>query len=107
MWSTTLANFKENLNKIAQDVHDDDDEEEEPSSSIYHNNNYSPDRDDDSPPISNRRHSNRSGSFSNSPLSNGIDSAPNSQVCTNKFHLFLYIIVVDSGCAEILMQIVL
>ncbi|WOG90516.1 hypothetical protein DCAR_0209760 [Daucus carota subsp. sativus] len=72
MWSTSLASFKENLNKIAQDVHDDDDEYED--SSIYNSN----DRNDS--PVSNRRFSDRSFSYTNSPLSNGFDSAHNSEI---------------------------
>ncbi|KAM7508610.1 hypothetical protein LguiA_019063 [Lonicera macranthoides] len=70
MWSTTLANWKENLNKIALDVHDDDDEDEELS--IYNN------RQD-----SDRRISHsfaRSPSVSNSPVANGFDSPSNSEI---------------------------
>lgn len=74
MWSTRLASLKENLNKISQDVHDDDDEYED--SSIYNSN----DRNDS--PVSNRRFSDRSFSYSNSPVSNGFDSAHNSEVYT-------------------------
>ena len=83
MWSTSLASFKENLNKIAQDVHDDDDEYED--SSIYNSN----DRNDS--PVSNRRFSDRSFSYTNSPLSNGFDSAHNSEVYPTYLHLlFIY-----------------
>ncbi|KAL8111266.1 golgin candidate 3 [Apium graveolens] len=72
MWSASLASLKENLNKIAQDVHDSDDDYE--NSSIYNSN----DRNDS--PVSNRRFSDRSFSYSNSPLSNGFDSAHNSEI---------------------------
>lgn len=57
MWSTSLASFKENLNKIAQDDYD--------NSSIYNSN--------DSP----HRFSDRSFSYSNS---NGFDSAHDSEI---------------------------
>lgn len=81
MWSTSLASFKENLNKIAQDVHDDDDEYED--SSIYNSN----DRNDS--PVSNRRFSDRS--FSNS-YSNGFDSAHDSEVYMNTYlSTFVYL----------------
>lgn len=79
MWSTTLANWKENLNKIALDVHDDDDEDEELS--IYNN------RQD-----SDRRISHsfaRSPSVSNSPVANGFDSPSNSEV-NYKVHLLFF-----------------
>ncbi|KAK1376802.1 Golgin candidate 4 [Heracleum sosnowskyi] len=69
MWSSSLASFKENLNKIAQDVHDDDDEYDD--SAIYNSN----DRNDS--PVSNRRFSDRSVSYSNS---NGFDSAHDSEI---------------------------
>ncbi|GAV69909.1 hypothetical protein CFOL_v3_13409 [Cephalotus follicularis] len=63
MWGT-IANLKENLNKIALDVHDDDDE-------IYGSRNG----DDSS--VSDRRNSHRfahSKPVSPSPVANGIDS---------------------------------
>ncbi|KAK1376744.1 Golgin candidate 3-like [Heracleum sosnowskyi] len=66
MWSSSLASFKENLNKIAQDVHDEYDD-----SSIYNSN----DRNDS--PVSNRRFSDRSFSYSNS---NGFDSAHDCEI---------------------------
>ncbi|KAK1376730.1 Golgin candidate 3-like [Heracleum sosnowskyi] len=69
MWSSSLASFKENLNKIAQDVHDDDDEYDD--SSIYNSN------DRNVSPVSNRRFSDRSFSYSNS---NGFDSAHDSEI---------------------------
>lgn len=88
MWSTRLASLKENLNKISQDVHDDDDDYED--SSIYNSN----DRNDS--PVPNRRFSDRSFSYSNSPVSNGFDSAHNSEVYTYTklsyicFYLFVF-----------------
>lgn len=70
MWSTHLANLKENLNKIALDVHDDEDD-----LSIYN----SPDRQDSS--LSDRRISHNFVSVnSNSPLSNGIHSPSNYEI---------------------------
>ncbi|KAK1376779.1 hypothetical protein POM88_032972 [Heracleum sosnowskyi] len=75
MWSSSLASFKENLNKIAQDVHDDDDEYDD--SSIYNSN----DRNDS--PVSNRRFSDRSFSYSNS---NGFDSAHDSELIQKLTH---------------------
>ncbi|KAL5792317.1 hypothetical protein ACOSP7_000911 [Xanthoceras sorbifolium] len=74
MWGT-IANLKENLNKIALDVHDDDDDEEE--FKIYGSRNG----DDSS--VSDRRNSHRfahSMSVSRSPVSNGIDSPHNPEV---------------------------
>lgn len=68
MWSTSVASLKENLYKIAQDVHHDDDDEDE-ESSIYNNSNDSP----------NRRFSDRSFSYSNSP------PPQNSQVSLSTF----------------------
>ncbi|XVF73109.1 hypothetical protein PTKIN_Ptkin12aG0175100 [Pterospermum kingtungense] len=72
MWSS-IANLKENLNKIALDVHDDDDEELE----IYGSQNG------DNSPFFSRRNSHRfshSNSVSLSPIANGIDSPINSEV---------------------------
>ncbi|XP_047315621.1 golgin candidate 4-like isoform X2 [Impatiens glandulifera] len=69
MWST-IANLKENLNKIALDVHEEDDDDEELG--VY----ASPDRDVDS--VSDRRRYSRSFSrsrlASHSPSTNGFDS---------------------------------
>ena len=70
MWSS-IANLKENLHKIALDVHDDDDEALE----IYN----SPDQNG----ASDRRISHnfaRSSPASHSPLANGFDSPYNSEV---------------------------
>ncbi|XP_057463638.1 golgin candidate 4 [Actinidia eriantha] len=70
MWSS-IANLKENLHKIALDVHDDDDEALE----IYN----SPDRNG----ASDRRISHnfaRSSPASHSPLANGFDSPYNSEI---------------------------
>ncbi|XAR54005.1 hypothetical protein NMG60_11028980 [Bertholletia excelsa] len=72
MWST-IANLKENLNKIALDVHDEDDEELE----IYN----SPDRN--IPLVADRRSSNRfahSSPASHFLLANGFDSSHNSEI---------------------------
>ncbi|XP_021969284.1 golgin candidate 4 isoform X2 [Helianthus annuus] len=60
MWSTTLANLKENLNKIALDVHDDDDDGDH-----YHRPSDLSDSD--------RRFS-LNHRPSASPLANGLDS---------------------------------
>uniref|UniRef100_A0A5B7BAA0 Golgin candidate 4 n=1 Tax=Davidia involucrata TaxID=16924 RepID=A0A5B7BAA0_DAVIN len=73
MWSS-IANLKENLNKIALDVHDDDDDEE---LEIYNSHN----REDSS--LSDRRISHnfahsKSGSYS--PVANGFDSPYNSEI---------------------------
>ncbi|PON32694.1 Golgin candidate [Parasponia andersonii] len=73
MWST-IANLKENLNKIAQDVHDDEDDEE---LEIYGANGGV------LSPLSNRRNSHsfaHSNSVSRSPLANGIDSPTNPEI---------------------------
>ncbi|KAK3024483.1 hypothetical protein RJ639_043800 [Escallonia herrerae] len=71
MW--TLASFKDNLNKIALDVHDDDDE-----LSIYDSRG----REDYSPPSDRRasRNSARSESVSSSPFTNGFVSAANPEI---------------------------
>ena len=72
MWSS-IANLKENLNKIALDVHDDDEDELE----IYGS------RNGDHSPVFNRRNSHRfshSNPVSLSPVANGIDSPFNSEV---------------------------
>ncbi|KAK6260618.1 hypothetical protein SCA6_015092 [Theobroma cacao] len=72
MWSS-IANLKENLNKIALDVHDDDDEELE----IYGSGNG------DHSPFFDRRNSNRfahSKPVSLSPVANGIDSPFNFEI---------------------------
>ncbi|KAI3791024.1 hypothetical protein L2E82_04559 [Cichorium intybus] len=74
MWSTTLANLKENLNKIALDVHDDDDDDGgddyEKLSEISNSRNSS---------FSDRRNSlNHGRGFP--PVANGLDSTSNSEV---------------------------
>ena len=74
MWST-IANLKENLNKIAQDVHDDEDDDE---LQIYGLNGGV------ASPVSDRRNSHsfaHSKSVSRSPLANGIDSVTSPEVC--------------------------
>ncbi|KAK3004637.1 hypothetical protein RJ639_019871 [Escallonia herrerae] len=73
MW--TLASFKDNLNKIALDVHDDDDDDE---LSIYDSRG----REDYSPPSDRRasRNSARSEFVSSSPFTNGFDSAANPEI---------------------------
>ncbi|KAF5953132.1 hypothetical protein HYC85_011076 [Camellia sinensis] len=68
MWST-IANLKENLNKIALDVHDDDDDDEQ-GIEIYN----SPDRTRLS------RNFSHSSPASRSPLANGFDSHHNSEI---------------------------
>lgn len=87
MWST-IANLKENLNKIALDVHYADDDEDDivlPS--------YGIPPDGESPTVSDRR-SSRGSSHSNSiprsPASNGITDHPYaSEVCPLKFAMRL------------------
>lgn len=76
MWST-IANLKENLNKIAQDVHDDEDDED---LEIYGSANGGV-----ASPVSGRRNSHSfarsvSVSVSRSPLANGFDSAHNPEI---------------------------
>lgn len=71
MWSS-IANLKENLNKIALDVHDDDDEEEDLN--IYGSTNGGGDFLD-----SDRRNSN-GFRYSRSPMSNGVESPVNHEV---------------------------
>lgn len=74
MWST-IANLKENLNKIAQDVHDDEDDDD---LEIYGGVNGGV-----TSPVSDRRNSHgfaHSMAVSRSPLANGIDSANNPEV---------------------------
>lgn len=71
MWSS-IANLKENLNKIALDVHDDDDDEE---LSIHSS------RDREVYPDSDRRNSHSfSHSRSPTPIANGFDSPSNFEV---------------------------
>lgn len=74
MWST-IANLKENLNKIAQDVHDDEDDDD---LEIYGGVNGGV-----TSPVSDRRNSHgfaHSMAVSRSPLANGIDSANNPEI---------------------------
>ncbi|GLT60638.1 hypothetical protein SLA2020_333960 [Shorea laevis] len=76
MWSS-IANLKENLNKIALDVHHDEDEDDDEELEIYGSANGG----DSS--VSDRRNSHRfahSKSVSPSPLANGIDSAFDSEI---------------------------
>ncbi|CAH8354057.1 unnamed protein product [Eruca vesicaria subsp. sativa] len=69
MWSS-IENLKENLNKIALDVHDDDDDEDEEDLHSYGSSNGFADASD-----SNRRNSNGfRSSRSRYPISNGIES---------------------------------
>lgn len=75
MWSS-IENLKENLNKIALDVHDDDEDEEDLHS--YGSSNGFGDVSD-----SNRRNSNgfrSSRSVSRYPISNGIESPAHHEV---------------------------
>ncbi|CAN6568241.1 unnamed protein product [Malus baccata var. baccata] len=69
MWST-IANLKENLNKMAQDVHDDDDDDEEYEIHAINGEKASS--------LSDRRNSHsfaHSKSPSRSPIPNGVDFA--------------------------------
>lgn len=78
MWNS-IANLKENLNKIALDVHDGDDDEED-ELEIYGSRNG---LDDSYSHVSYRRNSYssvHSNSVSRSPLQNGIDSAFNPEM---------------------------
>uniref|UniRef100_A0A2N9FE33 GRIP domain-containing protein n=1 Tax=Fagus sylvatica TaxID=28930 RepID=A0A2N9FE33_FAGSY len=78
MWNS-IANLKENLNKIALDVHDGDDNEED-ELEIYGSRNG---LDDSYSHVSYRRNSYssvHSNSVSRSPLQNGIDSAFNPEM---------------------------
>ncbi|CAH2057756.1 unnamed protein product [Thlaspi arvense] len=75
MWSS-IANLKENLNKIALDVHDDDEEDEDLT--VYGSTNGGGDFLD-----SDRRNSNGfrySRSVSRSPMANGVDSPVNHEI---------------------------
>ncbi|CAK9134363.1 unnamed protein product [Ilex paraguariensis] len=73
MWNT-IANLKENLNKIVLDVHEDDDVDE---LAMYNS------RDGEDSSVADRRISHNfahSKSPSSSPLANGFDSAYNSEI---------------------------
>lgn len=71
MWGS-IANLKENLNKIALDVHDDDDDEELSIRSS---------RDREIYPDSDRRNSHSfSHSRSPTPIANGFDSSSNFEI---------------------------
>ncbi|XP_023639487.1 golgin candidate 4 isoform X1 [Capsella rubella] len=75
MWSS-IANLKENLNKIALDVHDDDEDDEDLT--IYGSTNGGGDFLD-----SDRRNSNGfrySRSVSRSPMANGVESPVNHEI---------------------------
>ncbi|XP_022147161.1 golgin candidate 3 isoform X2 [Momordica charantia] len=77
MWSS-IANLKENLNKIALDVHHDDDEGEFP---IYGSSAYNGGDGDVS--VSDRRNSHsfaHSNSVARSPIANGIDDTRHAEV---------------------------
>jgi len=67
MWSS-VANLKENLNKIAHDVHDDDEDDDE-DLTIYGSTNGGTDR----------RNSN-GFRYSRSPMANGFESPVNPEV---------------------------
>ncbi|KAJ0246499.1 Golgin candidate 3 [Hirschfeldia incana] len=73
MWSS-IENLKENLNKIALDVHDDDDEDEEDLHS-YGSSNGVADLSE-----SNRRNSNGFRSSRRYPISNGIESPAHHEI---------------------------
>lgn len=78
MWGT-IANLKENLNKIALDVHYDD--EDDVVTPLYGGSSA----DGESPAVSDRRNSHgftHSKSIPRSPVANGITDHPNaSEVC--------------------------
>lgn len=67
MWSS-VANLKENLNKIAHDVHDDDEDDDE-DLTIYGSTNGGTDR----------RNSN-GFRYSRSPMANGFESPVNPEI---------------------------
>ncbi|CAN8286149.1 unnamed protein product [Cochlearia groenlandica] len=73
MWSS-IANLKENLNKIALDVHDDDDDEEEEDLAVYGSVNGVGDLTEP-----NRRNSN-GYRYSRSPMVNGVESPVNHEI---------------------------
>lgn len=92
MWSS-IANLKENLNKIALDVHEDDEEDEDLN--IYGSNNGGGDFLD-----SDRRNSNGfrySRSVSRSPITNGVESPVNHEV----YFLFLVILKSPSSSSNV------
>lgn len=79
MWGT-IANLKENLNKIALDVHDDDDEDEDEMLRMYADGSLA-NRSDSA--VSDRRNSKgfvSSKSGIKSPLANGVDCVSLSEV---------------------------
>ncbi|KAJ0054648.1 hypothetical protein Pint_00506 [Pistacia integerrima] len=78
MWGT-IANLKENLNKIALDVHEDEDDDDDDDEELTINGSGN----GDATPVSDRRNSHRFAHFksvSRSPLSNGIDSPRNPEI---------------------------
>lgn len=79
MWST-IANLKENLNKIALDVHHADDDEDDAVLA-----SYGIQADGESPTVSDRRNSRgslHSNSIPRSPAPNGnTDDSYGSEVC--------------------------
>ncbi|KAK7349473.1 hypothetical protein VNO77_06865 [Canavalia gladiata] len=80
MWGT-IANFKENLNKIALDVHDDDDDDDDDG--ILHMYGARSPANGDNSAVSDRRNSHASAhskSVIKSPLANGIDHASLSEI---------------------------
>lgn len=85
MWSS-IETLKQNLNKIALDVHDGDDNDEE--FTIYGSSN------DNGSSVSRRRNSHsfaHSKSVSQSPIANGLDSPHNSEVCFFLFKLLIFL----------------
>lgn len=89
MWSS-IANLKENLNKIALDVHHDDDEEEFP---IY--GSSASNGGDGDVSVSDRRNSHsfaHSNSVARSPIANGIDDTRHAEVPNS---LWTWFIVID------------
>lgn len=91
MWSS-VANLKENLNKIAHDVHDDDEDDEDLT--IYRSTNGGGDFLD-----SDRRNSNGfrySRSVSRSPMANGVESPVNHEV----FLFFFFLLILESSSSS-------
>lgn len=84
MWGN-IANLKENLNKIALDVHDEDEDEED--FKIHGSGN------EDHSSVSDRRNSYRYA-HSQSPVSNGIDSPCNPEVLSGFFFNLVCVIFV-------------
>lgn len=89
MWSS-VANLKENLNKIAHDVHDDDEDDEDLT--IYRSTNGGGDFLD-----SDRRNSN-GFRYSRSPMANGVESPVNHEVFL--FFFFFFLLILESSSSS-------